>query len=188
MQLNLNRVSPFLAKSGFRYSPWDDEANDYFSYVHAWFMCNDPEYRDSWKADQYDVIRPLPKDVCMYKKASAVRRGRGSDRQVIIRLLVPAGAFIRFQTWINIYDPLHDRLIHKCRVNMAIPSSFHWVSGHEWSEEEHKEYDVYSNYNKSFTYEIGVPVFPHYSFDKRAWNECGSGIHVFATACEAKHW
>src|SRR5690554_3221844 len=46
----------------------------------------------------------------------------------------------------------------------------------------------YSQYDETFTYEIGKTVKPKEKFDEDRWNECSSGIHFFMTLAEAENY
>ena len=47
---------------------------------------------------------------------------------------------------------------------------------------------VYSMYDPTFKYEVGMIVWPKKPFDEDRWKECSSGIHFFITREEAENY
>ena len=70
---------------------------------------------------------------------------------------------------------------NKCRCSKAIVIGIFDLDGNELEDID----EAFSDYDRTFTYEVGKEVYPD-SFDDDRFEECSHGIHFFMTFKEAK--
>ena len=122
----------------------------------------DADLRDAYLRDAEEV--PYIPMVCP-EEGDFIGWKRASDK--IVKLHIPQDALRSSAT------------TRKCRCNKAEVIEIYNIDGTIADERI-----VNSNYNSSFTYEVGKTVEVQY-FDTNRWEECTKGIHFFINRQEA---